>query len=180
MWRKNSVTIGIIAVAMLLFLLTQILPAFQNSGGIPADVPTSGTTAIAPSNPFEKEAEGWLISKEGDTLSALDIELSQTPYEITRGLMHRRQMALNEGMVFEFPDEAPRAFWMKNTILSLDIIYLDAQKKVVSFHENTLPYSEQSLPSSAKAQYVLEVLAGYVKAHNIDTNVTLVYQPITE
>lgn len=178
MVRNNKVTLIVIGLAMGVFILTQIMPAFTSKKSTPAKPTSTGTTPMAPSNPFEHEANGWFISPSGDTLAALELELSQTQYEITRGLMHRREMAEHQGMVFEFTDEAPRAFWMKNTILSLDIIYLKANGSIDSYFENTQPYSETSLPSSGVAQYVLEVNAGYLKANNISDSTVLVYQSL--
>jgi len=67
--------------------------------------------------------------------------------------------------IFEWP--AAQAFWMKNTIISLDIIYLDENKKIVSISKNAVPYSEDSLPSAGKAQYVVEVVAGFTDKYGI-------------
>lgn len=160
------------------FILTQIMPAFTGGEKPVKQAPQTGKVAIAPSNPFEHEAMGWFISPSGDTISQLDLELSQTQYEITRGLMHRREMAESQGMLFEFPDEQNRSFWMKNTILSLDIIYLKADGRIDSYYEFTQPFSEKSLPSSGAAKYVLEVNAGYLKANNISDSATLVFEPL--
>ena len=117
---------------------------------------------------FKKEARAFWVRNNTDTLPALDIELAETPYEIETGLMYRSFMEEQAGMLFVFPDERPRSFWMKNTKISLDIIYLDRNYKMVSAAENATPYSERSLPSAGPAQYVLEVNAGYVQQNKLN------------
>jgi len=116
---------------------------------------------------FQKEAQGAWISTKGDTISFVDVELAKTPYEIETGLMYRSFMKKNQAMLFMFPDVKPRSFWMKNTKISLDIVYLDDKFTMVSAAEYTKPFSEKSLPSTYAAQYVLELNAGYLKSKNI-------------
>ncbi len=74
--------------------------------------------------------------------------------------MYRTSMEENQGMLFIFSAEFPRNFYMKNTYIPLDIIYLDQHKKIVSFQENAVPLNEEGLPSEIPAMYVLEVNAG--------------------
>ena len=66
----------------------------------------------------------------------------------------------NEGMLFVFHDEKPRSFWMKNTYIPLDIIYLNKDKQIVSIAKNAEPLSETSRPSEGEAMYVLEINGG--------------------
>jgi uncharacterized membrane protein (UPF0127 family) len=63
-------------------------------------------------------------------------------------------------MLFIFPDVSYRSFYMKNTKIPLDIIYIDEQKTIVSFQKNAKPFDETSLPSEAPAKYVLEIKGG--------------------
>ncbi|WP_339635151.1 DUF192 domain-containing protein [Bizionia echini] len=113
---------------------------------------------------FKKEGTLELIKKTNDSVIAtLDIEIADNEFETQTGLMYRESMKANRGMLFIFPDEQPRSFYMKNTRFALDLIYLDTDKKVVSFQENAQPFNEGSLPSNAAAKYVLEVNAGLVK-----------------
>lgn len=110
---------------------------------------------------FKKEGELTLFKSTTDTVIAkLDIEIAKTDYEIQTGLMYRESMKRNQGMLFVFPNIRERSFYMKNTRIPLDLIFLDHNKTVVSFQENAKPFNEASLPSNAKAQFVLEVNAG--------------------
>lgn len=109
---------------------------------------------------FKKEASLILKKANDSIIKTLDIEIADDEYKTQTGLMYRDSMAQNQGMLFAFPDEDYRAFYMKNTKFALDIIYIDAEKKIVSFQKNAQPNNESSLPSNVPAKYVLEINAG--------------------
>jgi uncharacterized membrane protein (UPF0127 family) len=91
------------------------------------------------------------------------VELADTQQEQALGLMFRDEMPANQGMLFIFPNEAPRSFWMKNTRIPLDIMYFDKDLKLVSISADTQPCRVSrcpSYPSIAPAMYVLELNAG--------------------
>jgi uncharacterized membrane protein (UPF0127 family) len=91
------------------------------------------------------------------------VELAQTSEEQALGLMFRDNLAEDHGMLFLFPGEARRSFWMKNTRIPLDIFYFDADLRLVSVAENAQPCRSQRCPpypSAAPAKYVLELRAG--------------------
>lgn len=92
--------------------------------------------------------------------SQFEIEIADNEYEIQTGMMYRKSLPPHRGMLFVFPDEQMRYFYMKNTEISLDIIYLDKDQRIVSFQKNAMPLDETSLPSEAPAQYVFEIAAG--------------------
>lgn len=117
---------------------------------------------------FEKQGELVFTTEEGDSLAKIDIEFAETNDKRTLGLMFREEMAENEGMLFIFPYEEPQSFWMKNTILSLDIIFVNAKREIVKIHKNTTPYSTQSYPSFDPAIFIVEVNAGFTSKHNIN------------
>jgi len=111
---------------------------------------------------FTKEGELSLFSLQDSVskpIGNIAIELADDEYQIQTGLMYRQSMQNDQGMLFIFPDEAPRSFYMKNTEFSLDIIFIDANNKVVSIQKNAQPFNETSLPSNGPAKYVLEVNA---------------------
>jgi uncharacterized membrane protein (UPF0127 family) len=88
------------------------------------------------------------------------VEVMRTDEQRARGLMHRRFMAQDRGMLFDFKREEPVAMWMKNTYLSLDMVFIDKSGKVVNVAENTEPLSERIVPSSGPVLAVLELNAG--------------------
>ena len=91
------------------------------------------------------------------------VEIAETREKQALGLMFRDSMPRDEGMIFIFPNEAPRSFWMKNTRIPLDIMYFDKDLKLVSISADTPPCRVSrcpSYPSSKPAMYVLELNAG--------------------
>lgn len=109
---------------------------------------------------FKKEGELILKTANDSIIKNLDIEIADDEYQTQTGLMYRDSMGQDQGMLFVFPEEDYHAFYMKNTKFSLDIIYIDADKNIVSFQKNAQPYSEASLPSNVPAKYVLEINGG--------------------
>ncbi len=123
---------------------------------------------------FKKEGELTLLKAGTDSLiTTLNIEIADNEFETQTGLMYRDSMKSNHGMLFIFPNSRPRSFYMKNTRIPLDLIYLDTDKKVVSFQENAEPLDESSLPSNAPAKYVLEVNAGLAKQWQLEIGDTM-------
>ena len=90
------------------------------------------------------------------------VDLALTPEDRARGLMARPTLPRGAGMLFVFSDAAPRSFWMKNTLIPLDILYFDAGGRFVSAAENAVPGDLTSLPSNGPAQFVLEINGGIV------------------
>ncbi|WP_308990491.1 DUF192 domain-containing protein [Mariniflexile litorale] len=109
---------------------------------------------------FKKEGELSIFKLVDSTSLKIDIEIADTDFDIQTGLMYRDSMKKNQGMLFVFDDETERYFYMKNTKIALDLVYINGAKKIVSFQKNAKPFDETSLPSNEPAKYVLEVNAG--------------------
>jgi len=103
-----------------------------------------------------------------DARHSFDVEIADDAAEQRRGLMYRREMAADAGMLFLYEEEEPLSYWMQNTYISLDIIYIDHAGRIVSIAKNTVPLSERSIPSNAPAQAVLEINAGLSDELGID------------
>lgn len=123
---------------------------------------------------FKKEGELSII-KSDSTKIQLDIEIADTEYDTQTGLMYRNSMTNNQAMLFVFENEQPRSFYMKNTRIPLDIIFIGENKKIVSFQKNAQPFNETSLPSNAPAKYVLEVNAGLADTWHLEVGNTINY-----
>lgn len=101
------------------------------------------------------------LNDDGGVISTLRFVKADTPSERNQGLMNVTDMPQDAGMVFYFDFEGPQSFWMANTPLPLDIMYVSADSIIVSIYRNTIPFSETTLPSAAPAKYVIETNAGY-------------------
>ena len=99
-----------------------------------------------------------IVSKTG--VHTFAVEMAVTPEEQARGLMFRRELPEGQGMLFDFQREQPATFWMKNTYVSLDIIFIRADGSILRIAENTIPLSEALVPSGGPVRAVLEVVAG--------------------
>ena len=94
------------------------------------------------------------------------VELAQTDAEQARGLMFRTQMGEDEGMIFPYDPPRQVAFWMKNTVIPLDIVYIGADRRILNI-TNAVPYDERPLPSAGAASGVLELNGGRAAALGI-------------
>ncbi len=128
---------------------------------------------------FSKEGTLLLYKQQTDTiLASLDIEIAETEYETQTGLMYRDTMEDNQGMLFIFPEVAYHSFYMKNTKIALDIIYIDENLKIASIQKNAQPMDETSLSSGVPVQYVLEVNAGLTDAWKVTEGDRIVFQKL--
>jgi uncharacterized membrane protein (UPF0127 family) len=99
-----------------------------------------------------------IVSKNG--VHAFSVETATTAEEQARGLMFRKEVPEGTGMLFDFGEERPLEFWMKNTYVSLDIIFVRADGTIIRIADHTQPLSEARIPSGGPARAVLEVVAG--------------------
>jgi uncharacterized membrane protein (UPF0127 family) len=116
---------------------------------------------------FKKEGELTFTDSLGNAIVKIDIEIADNDYERQLGLMNRESMEELQGMLFIFPAERYQSFWMLNTLFSLDMIFINKNKEIVTIHKNTKPLSQQSYPSSKPATFVLEVVAGFTNKYSI-------------
>lgn len=102
--------------------------------------------------------------------TCLRVELAQLPSELERGLQYRDSMAKDAGMLFIFPQSVEAAFWMKNTLIPLDMIWLGQDKRVIYIEKNAAPCLQAECPTygpKEAALYVLEANAGFADALDI-------------
>jgi len=94
-------------------------------------------------------------------------ELAMRPEERERGLMFRESLEEGQGMLFVFPSSQVRSFWMKNTLIPLDMLFLDAAKRVVGIVHEAQPSSTRDVGVDEASLYVLEVPGGYCRRHGV-------------
>lgn len=123
---------------------------------------------------FKQEAEAYLVKPEGDTIRHLKLEIADDDYQRETGLMYRQSMEADQGMLFIFENEEPRGFYMKNTHIPLDLIFLDSQNKIVSIAKDAKPENLETIPSNVPAQYVLEINGGLSDQWNLAVGDSLI------
>jgi uncharacterized protein len=102
-----------------------------------------------------------IVSNNG--VHAFDVELATNDAERERGLMFRKSLPEGQGMLFDFKREQPVSFWMHNTYISLDMIFIGGDGRIVHIVQNAKPLSDDFIPSTASVRAVLEVIAGTVQ-----------------
>lgn len=163
--RTGRVVAIALLVAFLGWIVFTSLPM-----GVDEKAPSKpNNTAVREYEPkFSKEGELWFTDSETlDTIKTLDIEIADNATETQYGMMYRKSMDPNTGMLFIMPAEQQQSFWMKNTYVSLDIIYINSNFEIVSVQKNAEPHSLKSLPSEGAALYVLEVVGGFADEHGL-------------
>ena len=108
----------------------------------------------------------------------ITVEIAETEKQLEHGLMFRKKLSTDTGMLFIFPDEQPRSFWMKNTLIDLSIGYFNKQKKLIDIQEMTATSTvmQQNLPfypSKGPAMYALEMNKGWFKKNKIEIGTIL-------
>jgi uncharacterized membrane protein (UPF0127 family) len=106
-----------------------------------------------------------IVTKSGVQVFA--VELATTEQEKETGLMYRKELADGKGMLFDFSPEQQVSMWMKNTFISLDMIFIRADGRILRIAENTEPQSTRIIASGGLAKGVLEVIAGTAKKYGI-------------
>ncbi len=109
----------------------------------------------------------------------VQVEIADTPEQRNMGLQYRRELGANEGMLFLFPLERVQTFWMKNTPISLDLIFIGSRRRIVGIIHQAVPFSMASLSVSAPSQFVLEVKGGLARNHRIEVGDAVRFEGIS-
>lgn len=108
------------------------------------------------------------------------VEIARTPAQRARGLMFRRSLDADAGMLFVYPYPRLRTFWMRNTYVSLDMIFVGRDRLVAGVVERAEPRTEEPREIDAPAQYVVEVNAGFARAHGIFAGVPVTFEDVPD
>lgn len=107
------------------------------------------------------------LDDSGNEISTVRVALADDQDERNQGLMDVNEMPNDAGMLFIFPEEQPLSFYMANTPLPLDIMFVNSDSVIVRIHHNTAPFDSKQLPSDAPAKYVVETNGGYAVSNDI-------------
>src|SRR5690606_33558596 len=115
-------------------------------------------TAALPLAACSDEGKLVLHSSTGDY--SFNVEVVDTPESRAKGLMFVQELADDAGMLFDFKEERPVSFWMRNTFIPLDMIFVGADGVVKNIHVNARPHDVTGIPSEGPVQFVLEIPGG--------------------
>jgi uncharacterized protein len=134
----------------------------------PAQTTTEATQNAAVTSAPDESTTIAIIDANGERSEVeVEVEIADDEAEQRRGLMERTELAENAGMLFVFDREAPRSFWMRNTLIPLSIAYIAADGRIVDI-QDMQPLDETSHPSAEPAQYALEVNQGFFAERGIE------------
>jgi uncharacterized membrane protein (UPF0127 family) len=128
---------------------------------------TQDTSTLTAAPMFTKQGELTLTKSDGKSIISIDIEIADNDAKREVGMMGRPAMDERQGMLFVFEEEQYASFWMRNCILSLDMIFLNKQRQIITIHKNTKPFSDDSYPANGLTMFVLEVNAGFTDKYGI-------------
>ncbi|AKT40904.1 DUF192 domain-containing protein [Chondromyces crocatus] len=101
------------------------------------------------------------------TAPDVSVEIAETDPQRMRGLMYRKSMPENQGMIFVFQGSENHTFWMRNTCIQLDMLFIDANGTIVGIEENTTTMTDRTFQVGCPSTYVLELNAGWTRKHGI-------------
>ncbi len=117
---------------------------------------------------FRKDGELTFVDSTGSKVEAkIDIQIADNDFDRELGLMFRKHMLENRGMLFVFPQETIQNFWMRNTFIPLDMVFVNSKDEIVTIRHATQTLSDQTYSSTAPALYVIELNLDFTNKYNI-------------
>lgn len=176
MTTRALVSFAVLAVP----LLTSCKHAAEDSSrpARSAESPAVPATDSAP--PPKPDARVLITPAGGGAPLTVHVEVVRRPNDIKRGLMYRQHLPPDQGMLFLMGKEEVQSFWMKNTLISLDMLFITADKRVAGIVENTEPLTLTSRRIDEPTFYVLEVNGGWSQAHGVAAGATVAFENVKE
>jgi uncharacterized membrane protein (UPF0127 family) len=137
----------------------------------PEDAPAQGRT-------LEYTHQVTFLNRKENPITTIEVALADEPKERNEGLMDVNSLPPDKGMLFIFEEQQPLSFWMANTPLSLDIIFVNENKEIVRIHHSTQPFTQKDFPSGKPAKYVIETNAGFCISHDIREGMQVEWQKL--
>lgn len=132
-------------------------------------IPPVASVEVCPKDPdgIPKAQSGVVTFPDAPNTPKVDVELAVSEKEITRGLMYRRSMPEEHGMLFRLDERREHTFWMHNTCMPLDMLFIDEDGTVVGIVESARPLTDSSRTVGCPSVFVLEVNAGWCRRHGV-------------
>lgn len=185
-WRRPTVLLGtVMALATAACTRPPATPATDPQvpvGAEEAPTPPARTDEGAmPAGAIQHFARRGRVTVVGATQGpAFAVELALTARERQQGLMYRRSLAEDAGMLFDMDGDGDWRFYMRNTLLSLDMIFIDAQWQVVGVVPRVPPLTETTRSVGKPSRYVLELAAGIAEKHHITAGTRLQFERLAD
>ncbi|VAX18590.1 hypothetical protein MNBD_IGNAVI01-2836 [hydrothermal vent metagenome] len=170
--KKQSKVFQIIGVVLIIGLLLYLAFANLFNQNNNEKTAVKSYTTID----FVKNGELTFLTSDDKYISKIDIEIAEDDDARTQGLMYREKMKKNQGMLFIFPYESMQSFWMKNTVIPLDMIFVNKNNEIVTIRKNAVPFDTGHYASTKPAQFVIEVNAGYTDSLGIKVSDKIVWR----
>lgn len=145
------------------------------SATIGCSAPAENAAAALERSPAGLEQMPLSIHSDGRTHNFI-VEVARTPEEQQQGLMHRRSLEPTRGMIFLYDPPQPASFWMKNTLIPLDIIFIRPDGTIARIAANTVPMSLEPIPSLEPVAAVLEIAGGRTAELGVEPGDTVTWQ----
>lgn len=136
----------------------------------------SGPPVIQTDIPFRPEGLLDFVTKDGTVVTRIAIEVAESDSAQARGLMDRRSLPARGGMLFIDQEPSERSFWMKNTPMPLDIIFVRSDSTIANIVRKTTPYSSEKINSTGLAKFVVEVRAGFTDRYGITDSLRITWK----
>ena len=125
---------------------------------------------------FKKEGSLKIHNQKKEEIASFDIEIADNDFERETGLMYRENIAESQGMLFVFEREQQLSFYMKNTLIALDILFINGEQEIINIHKNTQPMSTNNIRSLYPAKFVLELKSGSCERLGINEGFRIIYK----
>lgn len=168
-WNGVTLLLGATIIFYIFFLCVYLYKdIFDEKENLSQIKVFSISSKINEESKFIKEGKLTFLSKKTKKkIITIDIEIADTPFERAVGLMYRRSMPAKAGMLFIYKQSKPQQFWMKNTYIPLDVIFMNENMQIVTIQKNKEPLSNKVIPSYKNSLYVVEVNAGFCDKYGI-------------
>lgn len=157
-------------------LLIALLGCSSSAKHDDASPPTQAAASAASATPATKMPKVSLSTAQGDATVSVDVVATEAAKE--RGLMFREHLPPDQGMLFLMGEESVHAFWMRNTLIPLDMIFIAKNMTIAGIVENAEPRTDTLRQVQAPSTYVLEVVGGYCAAHKVSAGATVRFEGV--
>jgi uncharacterized protein len=163
-----------------LFLVVALGCSAKKSSDLPTKPPANGSALAVAQPSTAQEKRGTVTFSVPSGVKKVAVEVVRSPHAVEQGLMYRQYMAPNDGMLFLMGETKEHTFWMHNTLIALDMMFITKDFEIAGIVENATPQTEDIRTVGKQSLYVLEVNGGWSKANGVGAGAKVVFDGIEE